>query len=93
MDEKLRDFKVLSEGDETIFWEKLTSENGWSLRYAKQIYFEYIRFVWLAKKSHSRIVPSKRVDRVWHLHMTFTKSYWHDFCQDILGLNYIIIQL
>ncbi|MFQ3262253.1 hypothetical protein [Reinekea sp.] len=85
MDEKLKNFKVSSNGDLDLFWSKLTSENGWSLSYAKEVFSEYKKFVWLAKNSRSRVVPSKAIDRVWHLHMTFTKSYWHDLCTDVLN--------
>ncbi len=84
MDEKLKKFQVFSDGDLDVFWSKLTSENGWSLPYAKAVFLEYKKFVWLAKNSHDRVVPSRAIDAVWHLHMTFTKSYWHDLCEDVL---------
>lgn len=87
MDDKLLHFKVSSNGDFAIFWDKLTSENGWSLSYAKEAFLEYKKFVWLASIGQSAVVPSKVIDKVWHLHMTFTKSYWHDLCGDVLGFE------
>lgn len=87
MDKKLESFNVLSNSDSSIFWDKLKSEYGWSTSYAREAFAEYKKFVWLAKISQSRVVPSKVVDKVWHLHMTFTKSYWHDLCRDILGFE------
>ncbi|WP_188151893.1 glycine-rich domain-containing protein [Teredinibacter waterburyi] len=88
MDEKLLKFEVQSNGDFEIFWNKLTSENSWSLLYAKEAFSEYKKFVWLASVSPSRVVPSTVVDKVWHLHMTFTKSYWLDFCREVLGFDF-----
>jgi uncharacterized protein (TIGR04222 family) len=31
------------------------------------------------------VTPSDAVDQVWHLHLTYTCSYWQDFCPDVLG--------
>lgn len=87
MEENLINFEVSSNGDLELFWRKLTSDNDWSLSYAKEVFLEYKKFVWLAKVGQSRVVPSKVIDNVWHLHMTFTKSYWHDLCRDILDFE------
>lgn len=88
MDKKIENFQVSSNGDLEIFWYKLTSDNGWTLSYARGAFTEYKRFIWLAKVSQSRVVPSKVVDKVWHLHMTFTRSYWYDLCRDTLGFEF-----
>jgi hypothetical protein len=88
MDEKLKTFKVCSNGDLDLFWSKLIAKNGWSLSYAEEVFSEYKKFIWLAKNTQSRVVPSKAIDRVWHLHMTFTKSYWHDLCKDTLHFEF-----
>src|SRR5262249_42152751 len=29
--------------------------------------------------------PSEQVDQVWHLHLTYTRSYWERFCRHVLG--------
>jgi uncharacterized protein (TIGR04222 family) len=30
------------------------------------------------------VSPSEDVDQVWHLHLAYTKSYWQEFCGEIL---------
>jgi uncharacterized protein (TIGR04222 family) len=32
------------------------------------------------------VTPSEQVDQAWHLHLTYTKSYWERFCPDVLGM-------
>lgn len=67
------------------FQGRLARENGWSLRYAQRAILEYKRFVFLAWTSDQIVTPSDEVDQVWHLHLTYTRSYWDDMCGDILG--------
>ena len=31
------------------------------------------------------VTPSDQVDQAWHLHLTYTQSYWNDLCRDLLG--------
>ena len=31
------------------------------------------------------VCPSEDVDQAWHLHLTYTRSYWKRFCGDVLG--------
>ncbi len=31
------------------------------------------------------VCPSEQVDHVWHLHLTYTRSYWERFCKEVLG--------
>lgn len=87
MNKLLEDFQVCSNGDKDIFWQKLTCENSWSLAFSKKAFDEYIKFIHLAKVSGGKIVPSKTIDKVWHLHMTFTKSYWNELCQEVLEME------
>jgi len=82
---KIENFKVSCNGNESLFLEKLAKENKWKEQYAKGAFQEYKRFIYLVYVSNSRVVPSKTVDLVWHLHMTFTRSYWHDLCGVLLG--------
>jgi len=84
MDKALENFQVNSNGDFDIFWHKLCKENNWSLSFSKNAFYEYKRFIYLAKINGCKVVPSKIIDTVWHLHMTFTKSYWNELCQEIL---------
>jgi len=67
------------------FSARLARENGWSPAYAEQAIREYKKFIYLMMRGREELTPSDQVDQVWHLHMTYTRSYWHDLCQDILG--------
>jgi hypothetical protein len=87
MDKALKDFQVSSNGDNDIFWQKLTEENSWSLAFSKSAFEEYKKFIYLAKVCRCKVTPSKIVDKVWHLHMTFTKSYWSELCQEVLQME------
>ena len=85
MDQKLNGFVVRVDGDEKIFWTKLLAQTGWSTDFARSAYVEYLRFILLVANCESRVVPSKIIDKVWHLHLTFTQSYWIDLCRNVLG--------
>lgn len=67
------------------FSARLARENGWSKRYALRVIEEYKRFIFLCCLTDSGVTPSDPVDQVWHLHLTFTRSYWVDFCRNTLG--------
>ncbi|OWK45683.1 TIGR04222 domain-containing membrane protein [Fimbriiglobus ruber] len=66
------------------FAARLARENGWSLAFATRVVAEYKRFMYLAV-SHGTVCPSEEVDQAWHLHLTYTRSYWTRFCADVLG--------
>jgi hypothetical protein len=67
------------------FTERLRRENGWSRAFAKAAVAEYKRFVYLAAVGPRRVTPSDVVDQVWHLHLTFTRSYWEELCGAVVG--------
>lgn len=68
------------------FEARLAREQGWSLDYTRRVIEEYRRFLYLAATARGGgVTPSKAVDEVWHLHLTYTKSYWDDLCQGVLG--------
>jgi hypothetical protein len=67
------------------FTDRLARENGWSKAFAAGAIEEYKRFVYLAAISERHVTPSDIVDQVWHLHLTFTRSYWGDLCAGVLG--------
>ena len=52
---------------------------------AKEYYAEYLRFIYLAAISETPITPSKAIDKIWHLHLQYTRSYWDDLCDGIIG--------
>ncbi|MDZ4865803.1 MAG: hypothetical protein SGI91_00635 [Alphaproteobacteria bacterium] len=66
------------------FTDRLARENGWSKAFAADAVEEYKKFVYLAAVSERHVTPSDVVDQVWHLHLTFTRSYWDDLCGAVL---------
>lgn len=66
------------------FSQRLARENHWSLAYSQQVIEEYKKFLFLAIVTDCPIVPSEAVDKAWHLHLTYTHSYWDDLCAQVL---------
>ncbi len=66
------------------FSKKLAKENGWSAEYTKRAIEEYKKFAFLSIVAGHTVTPSEQVDQVWHLHLTYTHSYWNEFCSNIL---------
>ena len=83
--EKILSFAIQVDGDSSIFTSKLMSDNGWSKSFALSAVVEYKKFLYLLYASNERLSPSKVIDKVWHCHLTFTHSYWHELCRDLLG--------
>ena len=52
--------------------------------FARKAITEYKRFVYLAVRARHAVTPSIVVDEVWHLHLTYTDSYWNEMCATIL---------
>ncbi len=77
-------FKIGSDDDALTFTDRLCRENNWSPAYAERCVSEYKKFVYLAITSTRSVTPSDQVDQVWHLHLTYTKSYWVELCQGVL---------
>lgn len=67
------------------FADRVACENGWSKSYALRVIEEYKRFMFLCCLTETGVTPSDPVDQVWHLHLTYTRSYWVDFCRNTLG--------
>jgi uncharacterized protein (TIGR04222 family) len=74
-----------SDANALPFAARLARENGWSRAYADRVIAEYKRFVFLAVTSGKPVCPSEDVDAAWHLHLTYTRSYWKRFCDGVLG--------
>ena len=73
------------EGDEELpFARRLARENGWTSTYAGRALEEYKRFMLLAVVAEHPVTPSDQVDQVWHLHLTYTRSYWDRWCHGVL---------
>lgn len=67
------------------FSRKLSDQEKWTPSFTTQAIAEYKKFIFLCCILPEGASPSPRVDNVWHLHLTYTKSYWTDFCRDTLG--------
>ena len=66
------------------FTRRLGEERGWSPEFTARVVEEYRRFLFLAVAAGHPVCPSEDVDAAWHLHLTFTRSYWQDLCSEIL---------
>jgi hypothetical protein len=66
------------------FSDRLARENNWTISYSKKVIEEYKKFIFLCCTTKNGVTPSDQVDQAWHLHLTFTRSYWIDFCKNTL---------
>ena len=66
------------------FTQRLAKDNGWTIEYTQRVINEYKKFAFLAVIAGHPVSPSSQVDQAWHLHLTYTHSYWDDFCGKIL---------
>ena len=82
---KINDFQFDKPNIRLTFSQRLARENGFSESFAKQIVEEYKKYLFLCCVSEQPVTPSNYVDLAWHLHLTYTKSYWEDLCQNTLG--------
>jgi uncharacterized protein (TIGR04222 family) len=83
--ERLMAFEIDEPGALLTFARRLARENGWSLPYAERVIGEYKRFLFLAMTAEHVVTPSEQVDQAWHLHLTYTRSYWDRLCGEVLG--------
>lgn len=67
------------------FTRRLARENRWDVVYAVCVVREYKRFVYMAMRAGHSVSPSLAVDQAWHLHLLYTRSYWQDLCDGVLG--------
>ncbi len=76
----------IDEGTPDLSFEaRLARENGWDLDFARRVVAEYKRFVFLAMTAGHTVTPSEPVDQAWHLHLTYSRSYWERMCGELLG--------
>jgi uncharacterized protein (TIGR04222 family) len=67
-----------------MFLRRLARENRWTENYARRVVDEYKRFMFLAVAAGHPVTPSEDVDEAWHLHLIYTRSYWDEFCGQVL---------
>jgi len=78
-------FEFDEPGTHLTFSMRLSRENGWTHNYTQRVIDEYKKFIFLCCISPTAVTPSDPVDQAWHLHLTYTKSYWNNLCRDALG--------
>jgi hypothetical protein len=83
--QRLRAFEIDESGVELTFVRRLARENGWRAKYALRVVEEYKKFVYLAMVAGHEVTPSEQVDQAWHMHLTYTRSYWDKLCGETLG--------
>lgn len=81
---KISQFNFNDEDNDFKFSDRLARENNWSLDYAKKVIEEYKKFLFLCCITTTGVTPSDQVDQAWHLHLTYTKSYWIELCKNAL---------
>lgn len=67
------------------FSERAARENAWSLSYTRRVIEEYKKFIFLAMRAGHVACPSDSVDQIWHMHLTYTRSYWEEMCGQTLN--------
>ena len=66
------------------FTRRLARENLWQADHAAAVVMEYRRFCYLACVHDGNITPPDAVDQAWHLHLTYSRDYWEQFCPHVL---------
>ncbi|WP_374465053.1 hypothetical protein [Chryseobacterium sp.] len=84
---RIQEFSLDAPGVNFPFSKKLAKEESWSLDFARKAIEEYKKFVYLCCILPNGASPSKVVDKVWHMHLIYTRNYWEEFCPDILKKN------
>ena len=81
---RIEAFSLDAPGVTLSFTARLARENGWTRSFASRVVEEYKRFAYLAMQAGHPVTPSEEVDQAWHLHMVYTRSYWTNFCGEVL---------
>lgn len=82
--DRLRAFDPDDPASPLSFTRRLARENRWTDDYTRGVVDEYKRFAFLAVVAGHPVTPSDAVDQAWHLHLVYTRSYWDDFCGEVL---------
>ncbi|THU41025.1 hypothetical protein FAM09_02605 [Niastella caeni] len=81
----IQQFPLDDPNAEITFSSKLSAKQKWSPTFTERVVEEYRKFIFLCCISPNGASPSQAVDEAWHLHLTYTKSYWIDLCKNTLG--------
>jgi hypothetical protein len=80
----ITEFELDDDESRVMFSDRLAKENGWSKEFAMRAIDEYKKFMFLVCVTNRSLTPSEEVDQVWHLHLLYTRSYWKEFCGEVL---------
>lgn len=83
--DRIMGLEIDEPGAELTFARRLARENGWRMCYAERVIVEYKKFLFLASAAGHVVSPSEQVDQAWHMHLTYTRSYWSELCGAVLG--------
>lgn len=83
--EKIMDFQIDDGATHFSFKQRLARENGWSDAFAARVIREYKRFIYLMVTAGHPVTPSDQIDQAWHLHLSYTRSYWDRLCRQVIG--------
>src|SRR5215203_396854 len=78
---KIQTFSFDDPSSDIPFSKKLQKENNWDSPFTASAIEEYRKFIFLCCILPNGASPSDTVDKVWHMHLTYTKNYWVDFCR------------
>jgi hypothetical protein len=82
--QRVQEFSLDEKNVSFSFSQRLAKENNWTSEYTHRVIDEYKKFAVIAVLAGHPVTPSDQIDQAWHLHLTYTQSYWDDFC-GILG--------
>jgi hypothetical protein len=83
--QRICNFNLDDPGASYPFSYKLAAEYRWPRSYTMRAIQEYKKFLFLGMVADHIVSPSVPIDLVWHLHLTYTDSYWNGLCAGVLG--------
>ena len=81
---KIARFKIDEPNVPAPFSVRLAWQYRWSNHFTHRAICEYKKFIFLVMVSEQKLAPATVIDRVWHHHILYTRSYWNDFCGQLL---------
>ena len=81
-------FTIGTGNEQLTFTGRLARDNGWTEAFAARVIDEYKRFAFLGVVAGHPVTPSDQVDQAWHLHLTYSQSYWDEFCGQVLETKF-----
>ena len=82
---RLAEFEVGPQEAAFSFVKRLARENRWSCEFARHVFDEYRRFLYLSVVVAQPLTPAEAVDQAWRLHLTYPASYAQQLCLHVLG--------